>query len=475
MKRASTLWQSVGTRFLPFADAATDQLPLSRLLRLSLFQVSIGMAMVLLIGTLNRVMIVEMGVPAWLVGLMISLPLLFAPLRALVGYKSDNHRSVLGWKRVPYMWFGTMMQFGGFAIMPFALILLSGDTNGPMWIGQAGAALAFILVGAGIHTTQTAGLALANDLAPAHVRPRVVALLYVTLLLAMAASAFIFGNLLQTFSQLRLIQIIQGVAVTSAALNCTAMWKQEVRNPGATTGAAPSVGFTEAFTALLKTGRVFRLLVALGLGAAGFAMQDILLEPFGGQIFAMSVGQTTLLNASLVTGTVCGFALSAHLLTIGSDPCRVASMGLVLGILAFCGIVFAPAVDSAKLFAIGSTLLGAGNGLFAVGMLTAAMELGANGDSGMALGAWGTVQASAGGIAVAFSGFMRDFVSEAALKGNFGSTLQTNATGYCFVYAVEIFLLFVSLIALGPLVRVFGQSTITKPGTKFGLVQIPGL
>ncbi len=107
-------------------------LPLGRLLRLSLFQVTVGMAVVLLIGTLNRVMIVELGVPAWLVALMVSLPLVFAPFRALVGFRSDTHRSVLGWRRVPYLWFGTLLQFGGFAIMPFALLVLSGDTHGPI-------------------------------------------------------------------------------------------------------------------------------------------------------------------------------------------------------------------------------------------------------------------------------------------------------------------------------------------------------
>ncbi len=126
---------------------------------------------------------------------MVSLPLVFAPLRALVGFRSDTHRSVLGWKRVPYIWFGTLLQFGGFAIMPFALIILSGDTTGPVWVGHAGAALAFLLVGAGLHTTQTAGLALATDLAPAEARPRVVALLYVMLLAGMVFSALLFGAL----------------------------------------------------------------------------------------------------------------------------------------------------------------------------------------------------------------------------------------------------------------------------------------
>jgi len=68
-------WASIGPRFLPFADVATAELPLSRLLRLSLFQVSVGMAIVLLVGTLNRVMIVELKVPTALVSVMVGLPL----------------------------------------------------------------------------------------------------------------------------------------------------------------------------------------------------------------------------------------------------------------------------------------------------------------------------------------------------------------------------------------------------------------
>ncbi|MEM6496091.1 MAG: PucC family protein, partial [Pseudomonadota bacterium] len=100
-------------QLIPFADAATDKLPLSRLLRLSLFQVSVGMTLVLLTGTLNRVMIVELGVSATLVALIISLPMLLAPMRALIGFRSDTHKSFLGWRRVPYMWFGALLTFGG--------------------------------------------------------------------------------------------------------------------------------------------------------------------------------------------------------------------------------------------------------------------------------------------------------------------------------------------------------------------------
>ena len=109
---------------MPFSDAASDSLPLGQLLRLSLFQVSVGMAAVMLLGTLNRVMIVELSVPAMIVAVMIALPVLIAPFRTLLGFKSDTYRSSIGWKRVPYIWFGTLWQFGGLAIMPSALLVL---------------------------------------------------------------------------------------------------------------------------------------------------------------------------------------------------------------------------------------------------------------------------------------------------------------------------------------------------------------
>ena len=112
------------SRLLPFADAASGDLPMPRLLRLALFQVSVGMALALLNGTLNRVMIVELKVPAWLVATMVALPLLFAPFRAFLGFRSDHHRSVLGWRRVPYIWMGTLLQYCGLAVMPFALMVL---------------------------------------------------------------------------------------------------------------------------------------------------------------------------------------------------------------------------------------------------------------------------------------------------------------------------------------------------------------
>ena len=222
-------WRNARTMFLPFAEVITEELPLTRLMRMALFQLSVGLTAALIIGTLNRVMIVELHLPAWLVSVMISLPLAFAPARAVIGFKSDQHRSAFGWKRLPYLWFGTMAQWGGLAIMPFALIVLSGDSRAPHFVGPIAASLAFLLVGAGMHTVQTAGMALATDIAPEKFRPRVVGMLCVMLLLGICIGALGYGALLRHFSELRLVQVVQGSAVMVLFINGFGMWKQEPR------------------------------------------------------------------------------------------------------------------------------------------------------------------------------------------------------------------------------------------------------
>jgi BCD family chlorophyll transporter-like MFS transporter len=446
-------WSNVSASFLPFADAGSTELPMSRLLRLSLFQVTVGMAVVLLIGTLNRVMIVELGLPAWLVAVMVALPLVVAPFRAVVGYRSDTHRSVLGWRRVPYLWMGTLIQFGGLAIMPFALIILSGDTNGPLIIGKIAAALAFLLVGAGLHTTQTVGLALATDIAPREVQPKVVALLCVMLMFGMIGSAIVFGLLLSPFSEVRLIQVVQGSAVTTIVLNGIALWKQEARNPALTAFDRVRPSFRDAWRAFDQHGTARRRLVALGFGTVAFSMQDVLLEPYGGQVLHLPVSATTSLTALLAGGGMAGFAYAANRLADGADPYRLAAWGVLVGLAAFTSVLFAGVLVSPFLFGVAVTLIGLGAGLFAHCTLTAAMAMAPGGQIGLALGIWGAVQASAAGLAVAAGGLIRDGVSALATRGALGAALDGPATGYAVVYNIELFLLLATLVAVGPLVR----------------------
>ncbi len=467
---ATTFWQAVGTRFLPFADAASVELPLARLLRLALFQVSVGVAAVLLNGTLNRVLIVELKTPTWIVALMIAIPLLVAPFRALIGYRSDTHRSVLGWRRVPYIWFGTLVQFGGLAIMPFALILITRADTFALGVGAS--CLAFLLTGAGMHVTQTAGLALATDLASDDKRPRVVALLYVMLLAGMMVAAFTIGNLLLDFTATKLVQIVQGAAALTMGLNIIALWKQEPRNRALTTSTTPDPSFAVIWASFTAQPNAKRLLLAIGIGAMAFAMQDALLEPYGGEILALSVGSTTALTGAWAMGALVAFAYSGQRLSAGSDPLRLAGLGAVAGIAAFLMTLFAAPLASVPLLYVGATAIGFGTGLFSVGTMIAAMGLAQKDSAGLALGAWGAVQASCAGAGIALGGLIRDGMTMIALQDGMGATLASRATGYGTVYIIETGLLLVTLVVLGPVTGLHRDNDkITNES--FGLSEFP--
>jgi BCD family chlorophyll transporter-like MFS transporter len=461
-------WVELGPRFLPFADAASADLPLPRLARLALFQVSVGMALVLLVGTLNRVMIVELGVPATLVAVMVSLPVLYAPLRALVGFRSDTHRSALGWRRVPFIWMGTLMQFGGFAVMPFALLVLGGGGNAgqwPAWIGQLGCGFAFLMVGAGLHTTQTAGLALATDLAPAETQPRVVGFMYVMLLAGMIASALLFGAFLRDFSPARLVQVLQTAALLTLVLNTIALWKQETRRPDRhVTVALPRPRFAEAWGRYIEGDGTRRRLVAIALGTMAFGMQDVLIEPYGGQVLGMGVGATTWLTAALAAGGLAGFSLASGILARGFDPARMALVGAWVGLPAFAAVLGAAASQSIALFGVGVVLVGVGAGLFGHGTLTLTMNRAPKEQAGLALGAWGAVQATAAGAAVALGGIGRDVIDALARRQAFGAALDDPATGYVVIYGLEIALLVATLVAMGKLVT--GHTRPATPSSK---------
>ena len=464
--------QGIGSRWLPFADAVSDELALGRLLRLSMFQISVAMAAVLLSGTLNRIMVVELGQPAWLVALMVAIPLLLAPARALVGFRSDYHKSYLGWRRVPYLWFGTLLQFGGLAIMPFALIVMTEPHSGPAITGPVAAMLAFVLVGAGMHTTQTAGLALATDLANEESRPKVVALLYVMLLVGTVAASLGFAQLLVDFTYYQLIQVLQGAAALTAVLNFVALWKQEPRQPHLTRHDRTIPPFMEVWREFSRQRRARRLLVAIALGTMGFTMQDILLEPYGAQILAMTVSETTQLTALLGGGMLLAFFVAAQLLGRGSDPIRLAGFGVMVGVFAFSSVIFAAPFGSELIFRAGTFGIGLGNGLFAVGTLTAVMTLERNDLTGLALGAWGAVQTTATGIAIFAGGALRDIVAAWIDAGLLGAVLTEQSMAYAVVYHVEILILFIALIALGPLVRQPDEQNEQPPGMR--LADFPG-
>jgi MFS transporter, BCD family, chlorophyll transporter len=278
-----------------------------------------------------------------------------------------------------------------------------------------------------------------------------VGLMYVMLLLGMFCSALILGALLAEFSPGRLVQVIQGCALATLVLNTVALWKQECRHSArAATRPDRDLTFAAAWAGLRGVPHATRCLTAVGLGTMAFGMADILLEPYGGLILGLTVGSTTTLSAVLALGGLLGFSAASIVLARGADPYRVAGMGALIGLPAFACVILAAPLDSPLWFGIGNFLVGFGAATFGHGTLTATMGLAPRAQTGLTLGAWGAVQATAAGVGVALSGVVRDAVNAfSAAPGIAGRSIN----GFLAVYGIEILLLGATLVVVLPLMR----------------------
>jgi BCD family chlorophyll transporter-like MFS transporter len=259
--------------------------------------------------------------------------------------------------------------------------------------------------------------------------------------------------------------------------NGVSLWKQEARVPGTAPyrrGERRPL-FREAWRVFTGGGRAVRLLSAVALGFFAFNMQDVLLEPYGGEILRLGVGQTTALTGLMAAGAIASFAASAWLLERGMDPVRLAALGAAVGVCAFAMVIFAAPLGSAHLFRAGSALIGYAEGSFGVGTLSAAMALRDPSQHGIALGAWGAVFATAEGVALSVSGAIKDALSALAARGALGEGLSLASVPYSVVYHLEILALFATLVALGPLVSRRGAADAWRrePGGALGLADIP--
>jgi MFS transporter, BCD family, chlorophyll transporter len=195
-----------------------------------------------------------------------------------------------------------------------------------------------------------------------------------------------------------------------------------------------------------------RFLWTTAFGTAAFNMQDIVLEPYGGEILKLSVGATSALTAMLAAGGLLGFYFAGRRLAKGVDPMRLAAYGALAGLPAFSAVIFSAPLEAGWLFRAGAFGIGFGGGLFAVGTLFTAMRMEA-GFVGLALGAWGAVQSAAAGIAMFFGGALRDVVTGITAPGMWGPAMADPSVAYSMVYHIEMLLLFVTLVAIGPMVR----------------------
>lgn len=436
-----------------------------RLLRLSLFQLGLGFSVVVFTGALNRVLIAEEGVPAGVVGWLLSLGLFVAPVRALMGIRSDREKKTFGYRRLPYAWYGTMMIFCALSVAPFSLLLLSKasqlNSTVPFPIAFIFCTLIFLLYALGMHVGQTGYLALVTDLTPKHQRSRAVTFLWMALLVGQIISAVVIGSYLRDFHPMKLVQVMQTASVLFLVLAVTAIWKQD--QPVEIEGDED--GFSKKIWSVMSERRMKLFFAVLFVGTLGLTMQDVLLEPYGGQVLGMSVSETTRLTALWASGMLIAMFIAWRVIPRLDSPLPVALIACLIGLAGFALIIGASMSQFSYGFLAGVLVIGIAGGLFLISTLALIVGLADIKTAGLYVGMWGLVQTSAVGLGALMGSNMRDFVAHLT-----GSVTQ----GYTSVYVLEMVLIGATLVLLFVLPRKAFAGHAKGASAFAGLTDIPG-
>ena len=365
------------------------------IIRLGLVQTALGAVVVLTTSTINRAMVVELALPATLPGLLVALHYAMQMLRPRMGHGSDA-----GGRRTPWI-------VGGMAVLALGGTLAAAATGLLMthfWPGIGLAVLAFLMIGAGVGAAGTSLLTLlAGEVAPAR-RAAAGTIVWLMMIAGFAVTATIAGKLLDPFSPERLLAVVAGICAAAFALACTAVAGIERRAPRPPVQGDFRTALREVWAE--PAARQFTIFVFVSMLA--YSAADLILEPFAGEVFGLSIGASTALAGQQNAGTALGMAVVGLLgswfagRALGSlRGWRVAgclASAVMLALLAGAR----PEVGAAP-FPLGTAyfLLGVGNGVFAAAAIGSMMQLaGREGEAraGMRMGIWGAAQAIAFGL-----------------------------------------------------------------------------
>ena len=414
------------------------------ILRLGLVQTSLGAIVVLTTSTINRIMVVELALPAMIPGALVALHYFVQILRPRLGYGSD-----VGGRRTPWIIGGmAVLGLGGFgaacstALVPHSLTL-----------GVACATVSFLLVGIGVGASGTNLLVLlARKTAPAR-RPAAATIVWVMMIVGFIVTTAIVGALLDPFSLERLMFLTGVVGLIALAVTSVAVFGIESSVPDhatkqAPTSDAPEVGsaalpFREALLEVWSEDRARRFTLFVFASMLAYSAQDLILEPFAGTVFGLTPGESTQLAGTQNSGVLLGMIVVALLGSrIGSPRswttggCIASAFALLA--LAVGGLDAARWPLSASVFA-----LGLANGVFAVAAIGSMMSLVGEGHEsreGLRMGLWGAAQA----LAFAFGGFAgtaaidatRAWLADPALA--YGIVFCAEAVAFCIAAGLAL-------------------------------------
>ena len=421
-------------------------LSVRRNLKYGLFHLGSGMADILTTGLWNRVMISDLGYSATPVGLLLGLRYFLAPLGLWAGRMSDE-RQLGGYRRLTWIWLGRMlMALSLFALGLATASLARGTANATlMWLVIT---LSLLLFSFGISVSGSTFLALIHDRANATQRGRAVGLVWTFLLLGFTIGGVLFSVMLPAgdgasgLDPDRLGQLFVMAALLLGGLWFFARLGEERRHRGADRSSAAARTSLRADLQLVwrqAQTRWFFLYLVLSMAFA--FLQDLVLEPFGAEVFGMSVAETTRFAAwwggMSIVGSLLALAVLRRLRLF--DNTRLSRAGILLLVLTFLLLAVASMAGLRHLVTPGLLLMGLGLGLWNIGTLGLMMDLSPEGRAGTFLGFWTLVVTLARGAGVAGGGVLRDL---ALLSG------ANEALAYAVVFLIEVGGLALALHAL---------------------------
>lgn len=399
--------------------------------RLAFFAIAYGLSGALIGGTLNRIMIVELGLPASLVAILFAVPLLVSPARVWLGYRSDGF-PILGLRREPYILFGGLLI--GLGI--FSAVQVAVNTQGVSSTLLLGGLVAFFIYGLGRNLSHNTFQALLSDRFSGPSRSQAATLYEVATLLGAVMGAGFLGKALEVYAAPRLVSLSIAVAGIVLALVVFAALRQEPRTALQQTAAekARQAPFARVFKEFVWDDpqvRLFFILVMLTF--IGTLAQDVLLEPYGALVFGMPVGDTSRLTQFWGVGVLISMLLSGLVLLRWLGNMRLMRLGIVLSALAFGGLIAVGASGSAGAFRGLVFFMGLGTGLAGAGMLSGVLSFTTPIRSGLLIGVWGVANQVGHAVGSILGGGIVDAVR--SLTGG-------NAfLAYSSVFALEILML----------------------------------
>jgi BCD family chlorophyll transporter-like MFS transporter len=378
--------------------------------RLGLVQACMGAVVVLTTSTLNRVMVVELGLAAVLPGLMVALHYLVQISRPRMGHGSD-----IGGRRTPWIIGGMMVLAAGGMTATLGTVWAGSDRAA----GLALALLGFLLIGTGVSACGTNLLVmLAKSVAPERRGPAAT-LVWIMMIAGFAITAGLAGHWLDPFSQTRLLQVAAGICALAVLITTFAVAGIE-RQPakmasaeGQAAGVTQQVGFRQALSQVWREPAARRFTVFVFVSMLAYSAQDLILEPFAGSVFGYTPGSSTQLSGVQHGGVLLGMLTVAaaglvsarwkHLPWAG----HIGSLrgwtvgGCLASGLAMAGLAMAGLTGTDWPLKTNVFLLGVANGAFSIGAIGSMMRMAGEGGGqrdGVRMGLWGAAQALAFGI-----------------------------------------------------------------------------